>query len=216
MKAHKDFDLYDSLANAEGNPDKAAALMDEQKAAGKPCRSTIRVAFRDIAVNKRPISTVVEAYQAAGIHVQPYRWSRTKYYSTGIGDPTNDYDMMLVGWIPDWANGSAILPPLFAGSAIAPVDPLTGHGSGNVNWSLLNDPKINQQMELASAETSPERQWALWGDIDQQIQALGATMPILYEKAFRLTGSNVAGGFIHPAFGMPDLAALGLIDPRLS
>ena len=35
-------------------------------------------------------------------------------------------------------------------------------------------------------------------------------MPVIYEKAIRLTGSNVLGGFISPAFGMPDLCALGL------
>ena len=35
----------------------------------------------------------------------------------------------------------------------------------------------------------------------------------IYEKAIRLTGSNVGGGAISPAFGMPDLASLGLLQP---
>ena len=121
--------------------------------------------------------------------------------------------MILVGWILDWANGSAILPPIFDGRNISPVDPVTGHGANNPNYSMLNDPKIDSEMDAASAETAPEREYALWGDLDQQIQALGVAIPILYEKAIRLAGSNVRGGYISPAFAMPDLTSLGLAEP---
>ena len=62
---------------------------------------------------------------------------------------------------------------------------------------MLNDPKINEQIDAALAETDIERQYTLWGDLDQQIQQLAVTIPILYEKAIRLTGSNVARR-VHP------------------
>jgi peptide/nickel transport system substrate-binding protein len=209
-KAHKNFDLYDSAANPEGNPVKAIELMTQQSKAGKPCHTTIRVAFPNTPLRVRLINTMVEAYQLAGIRVDPVPLEAGPYYSTGIGDPTNDYDMMLGGWVPDWANGSAILPPLFAGSVIPSLNPVTHKAAGNVNWPLLNDARINAQMDVALAETQPDRQFALWGDLDEQIQQHAVDVPILYEKAIRLTGSNVLGGFIHPAFGMPDLCALGL------
>ena len=45
-----------------------------------------------------------------------------------------------------------------------------------------------------------------------KIQAQAVDIPLLYEKAIRLTGSNVLGGYIHPAFGMPDLCSLGLAE----
>jgi peptide/nickel transport system substrate-binding protein len=210
VKAHKKFDVFDTNANPEGNPAKAIALMDEQKRAGKACDSTIRVAFPDTPLRRRLMNTVVEAYQLAGIRVQLVPLAAATYYNTGIGDPTNNYHLMLAGWVPDWANGSAILPPLFGGDKIPALNPVTGKAAGNVNWEMLNDPKINDQIDVALAETSPERQYALWGDLDQQIQQLAVDVPILYEKALRLTGSNVLGGFMHPAFGMPDLCALGL------
>ena len=44
-------------------------------------------------------------------------------------------------------------------------------------------------------------------------QSMGVAIPVLYTKALRMAGSNVRGGFIHPQFGQPDLAALGLGDP---
>lgn len=213
LRAHKQFDLYDSLANPEGDPEKAMAIMDEQAKAKKPCDTTIRVAFPDTPQRRRLMSTVVEAYQLAGIRVELVPLKPATYFTTGIGDPTNNYHMMLAGWIPDWANGSAIIPPLFDGRAIPKINPVTGKASGNVNHSMLNDPRINEQIDTALTETSPDRQYALWGDLDQQIQAMAVSIPLLYEKAIRLTGSNVVGGFIHPALGMPDLCALGLAEP---
>jgi peptide/nickel transport system substrate-binding protein len=213
VKANKPFDLFDTIANPEGNPDKARDIMDAQAKAKKPCDSTIKVAFPNTPLRRRLINTVVEAYQRAGIEVRPVPLDPATYYSSGIGDPANGYHMMLAGWIPDWANGSAIIPPLFSGSVIPKLNPVTGHASGNVNFSLLDDPRINQQMDTALAETEAERQWALWGDLDEQIQQLAVTIPILYEKGLRMAGSNVRGGFIHPAFGMPDVVTLGLADP---
>jgi peptide/nickel transport system substrate-binding protein len=210
MEAHKDFDLYDSVANPEGDPAKAMELYAAQAAAGKPCPGAIKVAFPDNPLRRRLMNTVVEAYQLAGIQVQLAPLPPATYYNTGVGDPTNDYTLMLTGWVPDWANGSAILPPLFAGSGIPPLDPVTKKAAGNVNWPMLNDPKINDQLNAALGETNPQRQYTLWGDLDQKIQEQAVDIPLLYEKALRLTGSNVLGGFVHPAFGMPDLCSLGL------
>jgi peptide/nickel transport system substrate-binding protein len=213
MHGNKKFDLFDSVSNPEGNPDKAMQIMDDQAKAKKPCDTVIKVAFPDVPKYRRPVNTVVEAYQAVGIQVKPIALDPTTYYNTGVGDPTNSYHMILAGWIPDWASGSAILPPLFKGSVIPKINPVTGHAAGNVNWSLLDDPKINDGIDAALAETSPDRQAALWGELDQQIQSQAVDIPIVYEKAIRLAGSNVLGGFIHPAFGMPDLCALGLANP---
>jgi peptide/nickel transport system substrate-binding protein len=213
VRAHRKFDVYDSIRNPEGNVAKALELLQEREQANKPCDRSIRVAFPDTPIRRRLMTTVVEAYQRVDIIVELVPIDPTVYYNTGVGDPTNDYDMMLVGWIPDWPNGSAILPPLFHSNVIPPVNPVTGHAAGNVNFALLRDKQVDDQMDAALTEPTPERQWALWGEIDMQIQEKAVTIPILYEKAIRLSGSNVRGGFIHPAYGMPDLCALGLAQP---
>jgi peptide/nickel transport system substrate-binding protein len=213
FSAYKEFDVFDSLKNPEGDPQRAMAIMAEQQQAGTPCPTTIKAAFPDTPLRRRLMQTVVEAYQLAGIQVELAALPSATYYNTGIGDPTNDYHIMLSGWIPDWANGSAIIPPIFYGAVIPPINPVTGKAAGNVNHMMLNDPKINDLIDTALAETDMERQYTLWGDLDQQIQQMAVTVPILYEKAIRLTGTNVLGGFIHPAYGMPDLTALGLAKP---
>jgi peptide/nickel transport system substrate-binding protein len=216
LKAYKDFDVFASRSHPEGDPDQAIKLMDSQAKTAQPCRTTITVAFANTVQRRRLMSTVVEAYQRAGIQVNLAPLDPGSYYDTGIGDPANNFDMMLAGWVPDWANGSAIIPPLFAGSAIPALDPITGHASGNVNFSMLNDKKINDEILQALSETTPQRQWTAWGDLDLQIQQLAVTIPILYEKQLSMVGSNVLGGFIHPAFGLPDLNTIGLADPTLN
>jgi peptide/nickel transport system substrate-binding protein len=215
VKAHKDFDVFNTNANPDGDPERAAQLIKEQKDAGDPCKSPVVIAFQDTQDRRRLVATVVEAYAAAGIDVQTKPINVKDYYRTGVGDPYDAPDLSLVGWIPDWANGSAILPPLFASSVIPPKNPVTGHAQGNVNWSMLQDPKIDQAMATALGETSPDRQWALWGALDEQIAKLAITIPILNERTFRLAGSNVAGGYVHPAWNAPDIVSLGLADPSL-
>src|SRR5262249_41388013 len=109
----------------------------------------------------------------------------------------------------DGGTGRPITPPLFDGRQI-PAKGADGHGQGNVNFPLLKDAKINSQIDAALAEPDFNRQWALWGDLDEQIQKLAVTVPVYYMKSVYMYGSNVRGGFNHPAFGMPDLVSLGL------
>jgi peptide/nickel transport system substrate-binding protein len=212
FSGHRPFDLFDTLSNPEGQPDRAAAIIKAQATAKTACPSVIKVAFPE--KYRRQMTTMVDAYALAGIQIQLVTLPPKGYYGTGIGDWTsNDYAMVLAGWIPDWANGSAILPPLFAGSAIAKINPATGHASGNTNYSMLNDPGVDNQLQVAEAERDPARQNTLWGDLDQQIQAKAITIPLLYENAIRMTGSNILGGYVSPVYGEPDLCALGLAQP---
>jgi peptide/nickel transport system substrate-binding protein len=213
LKAHKDFDLYDSLTHTEGYVEKAKeklAEVNDDKSA-KPCPTKINLAYPQSTLRDRLANTIVEAYQFIGIQVVTHPLSPDIYWTTGIGDPANKYDLMYAGWVPDWANGSAVIPPLFDGRQISRGP--DGHGVGNVDFPLLNDKKINDQIDAALAEPDFQRQWALWGDLDLQIQQKAVTIPVLYEKSLYLMGSNVRGAFNHPAFGMPDLAAIGLGSP---
>jgi peptide/nickel transport system substrate-binding protein len=212
VKAYKNFDLFDTTANPEGQPDKAMEIMNSKAQSGHPCPTTVHVAFKNTPLYTQLVQSMVVAYQPAGIQVIPVPLDRSTYYTTGIGDPANPYDMMVAGWVPDWANGSAILPPVFDGRNIPPLNAY-GHAAGNVNFSLLDDKTIEGEMDAAEAEFDPARAYALWGNLDEEIQKLAVTIPIIYDRAVLMTGSNVLGGYIHPAFGEPDLVSLGLAQP---
>ena len=205
LKAHKDFDLYDSAANIEGKPDVALKLLDNARTSGKPCPSVITIAIPDQKDVRRLIATVIETYQQIGIQLKINALDPETYFDK-IGNPNNGNDLMWAGWVADWANGSAVIPPLFDGRLI----PKKANATNNLNFSLLNDPQINDLISQALEEPVADRQYKLWGELDEKIQAQAVTIPILYLKALRMSGSNIRGGFIHPQYGQPDLNALGL------
>jgi peptide/nickel transport system substrate-binding protein len=198
LAAYQDFDQYDSKQFPEGDPARAGDLLKKGD-----CPTVLRVAYPKGPV--RPfVSTLIEAYQRVGIEVKLVPLNSQTYWTTGIGDKNNKFDLMYAGWIPDFPNGSAIIPPLFDGRQIPKGD------SGNLNYSLLNDPDINKMIDDASAEADLNRQYKLWGAIDEKIADQAVTIPVMYMKALRLSGTKVRGAFIHTAFGQPDIVSLGL------
>ncbi|MET7423847.1 ABC transporter substrate-binding protein [Dactylosporangium sp. NPDC005555] len=205
LKAHKDFDLYDSTANVEGKPDVATKLMDDQRNKGKPCATTLTLAIPEQKDIRRLATTMVETYQQIGIQIKVNGIDPETYFDV-IGNPANTNDLLWAGWIPDWANGSAVIPPLFDGRLI----PTKANATNNQNYALLNDPEINNDITSALEESVPERQYLLWGELDEKIASRAVAIPIIYMKALRMSGTKVRGGFIHPQFGQPDLCALGL------
>jgi peptide/nickel transport system substrate-binding protein len=208
LKAHKEFDLFNSLSNVEGQPDIARQLRTQASGEGKTCAPKIKLAFPDQKDIRRLILTIVESYQLIGVEVQMNAIDPDNYWDV-IGNPANGNDMMYAGWVPDWANGSAVIQPLFDGNLI----PKKPGATNNQNFSLLNDPEINDLIGQALAEPELTRQYALWGALDEKIQSRAVTIPVIYMKALRMAGTNVRGGFIHPQFGQPDVCALGLANP---
>jgi peptide/nickel transport system substrate-binding protein len=220
LRSHKEFDLYSTKSKPEGDRDRALQLLDEARKAGKPCKDRIRLAYPDSPVRRRLVQTVIESFQRVGIATTavpvqppvgegetcPKGATCLDYFDAAIGNPKNDYDVMWAGWIADWPNGTAVIPPLFD-SAVIP----TGEGAtGNKNFSNFRNKDVDDLIEAAMAEADLDAQYRLWGELDQKIQEQAAIIPMLYLKALRFAGSNVRGGFIHPAFGQPDLCALGL------
>jgi peptide/nickel transport system substrate-binding protein len=150
---------------------------------------------------------VVESYQRIGVQVEMVGIPPGSYFAELLGERHGEFDLSWVGWIPDWPNGSAVIPPLFEG-----CDPC----AGTFNLSYLNDQQVNDMIETAFAEEDLDRQYLLWGELDSRIQQLAATIPLMYNNGLRMHGSNVRGAFMHPQYAMPDLSAIGLADPRLS
>jgi peptide/nickel transport system substrate-binding protein len=210
LKSHRDFDLYNTRTNVEGDVDRAAELIKQAADAGRPCPSKIKIAYPETRDVQRLIPTIIESYQRIGVEVVRAPHPQKGYFATYIGNPNNGLDLMYAGWVPDWANGSAVLPPLFDGRQLKDAEKSK---SGSTNFSNLDSKEINDLIDRALAEPDLEKQYALWGQLDEKIQSMAVTIPVLYTKALRMAGGNVRGGFIHPQYGQPDLCALGLADP---
>lgn len=206
LRSHKPFDLYNTKTKPEGDRERARALLQE---AGAACPRQIRLVFPES--RRRLVATVAESFQLAGIEtelvgVDP---SKVDYFGDVIGRPDNNYHVMWAGWIADWANGSAVIPPLFDGRLI----PKGEDANRNNNFSLLDDPAINAAIDEANKEADLNTQYRMWGEVDQKIMEQGPMIPLLYMRALRMIGSNVRGAFIHPQYGQPDVCAMGLAKP---
>ncbi|GIF95108.1 ABC transporter substrate-binding protein [Catellatospora citrea] len=209
LAAHAKFDIYRTLSDSDGDEDEALKLLDKAKNEGKPCPDKLKVALPDNDTIARYVKTMVDAYIRIGIKVELNRLPAKSYFGD-IADIGHGNHLVYAGWIPDWANGSAVIPPLFDGALVKP----SGEQSGS-NYSFLNDPEINKAIADAMAEDDLNRQYKLWGEIDNRLSDMAVTIPVLYPKSIRMYGSNVAGAFIHSQFGAPDLASLGLKDPSI-
>ncbi|GHJ44833.1 ABC transporter substrate-binding protein [Catellatospora sp. TT07R-123] len=210
LAAHAKFDHYDTLLDGDGNEDKAIALIDQAKNAGVTCPDTINVALPDNDTIARYVKTMVDAYLRIGVKVNLKRLDADTYWDL-IADSGHSYQLVYAGWLPDWANGSAVIPPLFDSSLVQPPGELSGS-----NYSFLKDAEVDQAIKEATSEPDLARQYKLWGELDGKLSQMAVTIPVLYPNAIRMSGSNVGGLFIHSQFGMPDLAALGLLDPTIA
>ncbi|HEY2794791.1 MAG TPA: ABC transporter substrate-binding protein [Micromonosporaceae bacterium] len=206
LPAHADFDLYETNTQPDGD---VAAAQKLWTAANK-CPSSINVTYLSTSpVYQQEVGTIVAAYQRIGVLVHPVPIPAP--YWPLIGNPNSDYDMMYAGWVPDWPNGSAVIPPLFSSQQV--TDVLTGRSvsADNQNYSMLVSPTIDNQIKQANAAQDLSTQYHLWGELDQEAMKEAAVIPVIYPDALRMSGSNVRGATISPSFGQPDIATLGVV-----
>jgi peptide/nickel transport system substrate-binding protein len=196
LPAHAAFDLYETRSFPDGDVKTAQTLMTSGH-----CRSTITVAFPDIPLIHQEVNSVADAYARIGVQIRQVAVDTANYY-TRVGDVKAPYDLIYGGWVPDWPNGSAIVPPLFGSAQLA------GPAAENLNNAQVRD----QDAAIAKAFAEPDltTQYRLWGQLDMAIMKEAAVIPILYPDALRMTGTNVRGAVISTGSGQPDLATIGL------
>jgi peptide/nickel transport system substrate-binding protein len=201
LLAHEDFDLYETKTFPDGDYQKAAQLIKEND-----CKTSIRIGYPDTPIYHQLLSTVVEAYQRVGVEVTAVPVDPANYQFQ-IANPKNTFDMVVSGWVPDWPNGSAVIPTLFNGAQTE------GKASQNLNYAMLDDPEINDAIKAATSESKLTVQYRLWGDLDRQIMSKAAVIPVLNIGVLRLYGSNVRGVVLAAGYGQPDLTVIGVGPP---
>ncbi|MCW2967427.1 MAG: extracellular solute-binding protein family 5 [Solirubrobacteraceae bacterium] len=89
------------------------------------------------------------------------------------------------GWIEDFPDPYAYLYVPFSGKAIVPVN--------NVNWAVLNDPKINAAMDAAAQVTDPAARNKAWANVDKLITLAAPAIPEIWASNALVKGSQVHG-----------------------
>ncbi len=88
-----------------------------------------------------------------------------------------------VGWLKDFADPQTFLDPTFNGDNILQT--------GNSNWSQLDDPALNKEMNDAKLLTEPQERADAWAEIDKKITELAPAVFWVWDKDPLIHSKNV-------------------------
>jgi peptide/nickel transport system substrate-binding protein len=143
-----------------------------------------------VADNESPAKETAEAFQEQvkkiGLTLQfkevPHATLQSKFCnvpSAKVGIcPT-------LGWGTDFFYAGSFLGPLFHGKNIVP--------SNNVNYSQVNDPKLNAAIDKAEEITDPAKAAKAWGDLDKQVTDQSYFITWLWDNNVSLESANMNG-----------------------
>ncbi|WP_163513736.1 ABC transporter substrate-binding protein [Fodinicola acaciae] len=204
LKAHKDFDLYGTKTQPQGDPAKAKQLLAQSPS----CPRNITYDYRtNNAQDDKAAAAIKAAFARSGITVTANPIKRSEYYAT-IGKPALQHEIGFGSWGADWPSGSTVIPPLFDPRQIVPA--------GNQVFSQLNDPAITAGMDAAAKMSDQNQAQKAWGDLDESIQKQAATIPLRYLKTLLLHGSKVSGAFLDTNYAEINICSIGLTDTSVS
>lgn len=116
-----------------------------------------------------------------------------------VGNPGNPYDIVSIGWGPDFIDPFDYLDVLLNGNRIS--------AQNNVQWSLFDDPTFDKRLD-AAAHLVGARRYAAYGRIDADVMRTAAPLAPLYTANVREFVSSRFGCYTFvPALQSLSLAA---------
>ncbi|MES4889751.1 ABC transporter substrate-binding protein [Streptomyces sp. NPDC096012] len=187
------FDPFGKKKKPAGDPVKAKELL---KKAGK-LNMKLTFGYINTPEGQQYSTAMAAGLKKAGFNVQRQEIPAETYYDQ-VSKLNNNYDIYHTAWGADWPSASTVIPPLYDGRVIA---------DGAQNYSHINDPKINSDIDRINKITDPVQSAAEWEKLDQYIVKDSVNVvPTAYYKQTQIAGSKV-GGLVYDD-------VLGGIDPR--
>jgi peptide/nickel transport system substrate-binding protein len=90
-----------------------------------------------------------------------------------------------VGWLKDFPDPQTFLDPTFNGDNIL--------DQNNSNWSQLDDPALNDEMNAAKLLTAPEERAQAWAEIDKKVTEMAPAVMWIWDDTPNLRSANVVG-----------------------
>lgn len=189
---------------SERYPHDLTHARQELRACGRPTGFTTGLAVRaDRPGDVAAASALGRSLAAAGIRTQvtklsPYRWGSTAgspayVHAHGLG-------IVLDAWAADRPSGHAFLAPITGKVA----------ETGNHNIMELRDPAVDRLLTGGLREPDATRRATAWTRADRRVMEDAALVPLLDERTVLYRPDSLRGVYVHPVYGMYDLAALGV------
>jgi peptide/nickel transport system substrate-binding protein len=174
------FDPWGKKEKPAGDPAKAKKLLKEAGKVG------MKLTFGYINSQEgQAYSTAMAAgLKRAGFDVQRQEIPAESYYDQ-VSKIKNNYDIFNSNWGADWPSASTVIPPSFDGRQIA---------DGASNYSQLNDPKVNSEIDRINKITDPVKAAKEWEKLDKHIvKDIISIVPTGYFKQVQIAGSKIGG-----------------------
>ncbi|HEU5270178.1 MAG TPA: ABC transporter substrate-binding protein [Jatrophihabitans sp.] len=184
-------------ADPTGDLAKAKSLLSQ---AGHASGISLTMLTQNDSINLAEAQAVQSGLTAAGIKVRLKPEDSDSFYAD-TGASKGDYDLAMLGWLPDYPSATGNIEPLFDSSQI---------GNGNFNCSHYSNPAVDKLIAQASAETDQATAQGLWQQADRTIMADAPVVPLLYARNAFLRGSDVANFFAPPYPPYADMLVVGL------
>lgn len=190
--------------NEAGSVSKAEAMLKKAGfKSGKYSGPVITQVADNAAPGSNTAAVVANSLEKIGFKVKTISVEHSAMYTRFCGVPKNAPNICPnVGWLADFHEPEADLDANFDGKNILPAN--------NVNWSQLNDPKINALMAKAKGELNPEKRWAEWGHIDDLITESAAAIPWIWENSPTLYSTKVTHASEQWNGGEPDVSFMSV------
>ncbi|WP_037913600.1 ABC transporter substrate-binding protein [Actinacidiphila yeochonensis] len=203
VNGYSKFDLYPSA----GDKGDVAKAKSELAACGKPGGFSMNITARSDRPTEVAMATAIQqSLKAVGINLTIKQYPAGKYFSNFVGVPdyvhSHQLGLMLMAWGSDWPTGYGFLDQIVDGSAIKP--------SGGNNLMELNDPKINEALSAAIANTDAAARTKAWGDIDKMVNQTATVVPLIYRKNLLYRPPSATNVTVTQAYlGIYDYTLLG-------
>lgn len=167
------FDPFERKTKANGDLAKAKKLVKEAGAEGKK----IVYAYGNTPVRQQQAVLIANALGKIGLDVQKKEIDSATWYER-VGKVDNGYDIYMTGWGQDWPSASTVIPPVYNGTAIQ---------DGSSNYSHINDPHVNSEIERILKITDVAEATKAWAALNEYISTeINPAAPVYYTKVFQI------------------------------
>ncbi len=182
ITGYEKIDPYATPGSA-GDPAKAKAML---AAAGYPNGITCTFLYRPKSKGQDIFTTLEQDLAKAGITLKPNQVPNADFYPKHLSSPTtNDWDLAVPNWSPDWQGNGArsFFLPLLSSQA-SPCE------QGTTNYGCFNSGPFDAQINTALQSETPG---PLWAAVDKAVMAEAPWAPLVERNAVTIVSSRVKG-----------------------
>ncbi|MBE3076189.1 MAG: ABC transporter substrate-binding protein [Actinobacteria bacterium] len=200
LPAYRDFNPLN--VPPRGDAARARTLL---QASGLDLPVNITVAYRKGSIADNAMAALQQGWQDAGFSVTLQGIEKDYFGTISSVRNSRRYDVMWAVGSAQWPSGSSVIPSLFDSRLN-----LTPSSSGQ-DYGRFADAAFSAKIDAAAMIPDASHREKAWGDLDKELAAKVAAIPLTNSKSVFVHGADVKDYIDNPAlFGTVDLATVSV------